>query len=86
MADYAEGRDLFVRDVFACADQRYRLPLRVITEKAWHNIFAHNMFVRPEMSELDSFEPEFTVLNLCGMKADPAIDGTNSEAFVISSP
>jgi phosphoenolpyruvate carboxykinase (ATP) len=83
MADYADGRDLFVRDVYACADMRYRLPIRVVTEKAWHNIFAHNMFIRPTESELKRFTPRLTLLNMCGLKADPEVDGTRSEAFVL---
>ena len=83
MAEYAEGRMLFVRDVFACADPRYRLSVRVINERAWHNLFVHNMFLRPDVSDLASFEPGLTVLNLCGFKANPETDGTRSEAFII---
>lgn len=83
MGEYAEGRELFVRDVFACADPRYRLPVRVINERAWHNLFVHNMFLRPSKDDLVGFEPEMTVLNLCGFRADPDVDGTRSEAFIL---
>jgi phosphoenolpyruvate carboxykinase (ATP) len=83
MAKYAEGRELFVRDVFACADPRYRLRVRAINERAWHNLFVHNMFIRPELSELEGFEPRMTVLNLCGFKANPETDGTRTEAFIL---
>jgi len=83
MADYAEGRELFVRDVFACADPRYQLRVRVVNEKAWHNLFVHNMFLRPQPADLHDFEPRLTVLNLCGFKAEPDNDGTRSEAFII---
>jgi phosphoenolpyruvate carboxykinase (ATP) len=83
MGQHAEGRDLFIRDVFACSDERYRVPVRFICEKAWHSLFVHNMFLRPHERDLEGFEPELTVVNMCGMKADPGVDGTRSEAFVI---
>ena len=82
MRDYAKGRDLFIKDLFAGADKNYTMPVRIITEKAWHNIFAHNMFVR-RPAETDDFEPEFTVIDLCTMKADPEEDNTRSEVFVL---
>lgn len=82
MARYAEGRDLFVQDLFAGWDEEYRLPVRIITEKAWHSLFAYNMFVRPLENRPLSFEPRFTVLDLCDFKAEPSQDGTNSEAAI----
>ncbi|WP_022835148.1 phosphoenolpyruvate carboxykinase (ATP) [Salisaeta longa] len=81
MVDYAAQRDLFVQDLYAGWDDTYRLPVRIITEKAWHSLFAYNMFVRPEGPPAD-FEPGFTVLDLCGFTADPARDNTNSEAAI----
>jgi len=82
MAEHAEGRDLFVQDLFAGWDPTYRLPVRIVTEKAWHSLFARNMFVRPDGPVPPSFEPGFTVVDLCEFEADPSRDGTNSEAAV----
>jgi phosphoenolpyruvate carboxykinase (ATP) len=75
--------DRFVQDVNIGADPRYRVPLRVVTEKAWVALFVRNMFIVPRPGEQDSHVPEFTVLHAPEVKADPATDGTNSEAFVI---
>lgn len=83
MQAYADGRDLFVRDAFAGWDPTYRLPVRVISEKAWHSLFAHNMFVRPGAEALSDFEPGFTVIDFCEFEADPNADGTHSEAFIL---
>ncbi len=84
MKGYLSGQDLYVLDGYAGADSRYRLPVRVITEKAWHNLFARNMFVRERESQrLESFEPGFTVLSAPGFKADPAVHGTNSPTFIL---
>ena len=82
MGRYAAGRDLFVRDAFAGADPRYRLNVRVVTELAWHSLFAHNMFLRPKAGEIDGFEPEFTVIDLPGFKAvnEPEL---NSSTFIL---
>ncbi|MFP4229054.1 MAG: phosphoenolpyruvate carboxykinase (ATP) [Salinivenus sp.] len=82
MAEYADGRPLFVKDLYAGWDEDYRLPVRVVTEKAWHSLFAHNMFVRPEGAVASDFEPGFTVVDLCKFEADPERDGTNSEAAI----
>ena len=79
------GRELFVFDGFACADPRYRLPLRVVTEKAWHSLFARCLFLRPTPEQLPAFDPEWTVLHACDFHADPARDGTKSEVCVAIS-
>jgi len=82
---YLQNRELFVFDGYACADTRYRLPLRVITEKAWHSLFARCMFLRPKPEELPSFQPEWTILHACDFHADPPRDGTRSKlALAIS--
>ncbi len=78
-----EGSDAFVQDCYSGADLQYRLPVRIVTEHAWHNLFARNMFIQPTNDELESFEPRFTVLHAPSVKADPDSDGTNSETFVI---
>ena len=79
---YVQGRDLFVQDAHAGADDRYRLPVRVITEFAWQSLFARNMF--RQVHDPGYHHPaSFTVLALPNFKAIPEIDGTNSEAFII---
>ncbi|MEZ5063671.1 MAG: phosphoenolpyruvate carboxykinase (ATP) [bacterium] len=78
-------RDQFIFDGFAGADPTYRLPVRVITVKAWHNLFAHTLFVRPTPKELESHKAEFTVINAGDLLADPKTDGTNSGVFVVLS-
>ena len=83
MQDFISTNDVFTQDVFACADPRYRLRVRVITELAWHSLFARNLFIRPTADELMNFEPDFTVIALPSLKADPARDGTRSETFIL---
>jgi len=83
MRAYTQGRGLFVQDLWAGADPEYRIPIRVITETAWHSMFARNMFIRPPLDAIGDHEPQFTILQLPGFHADPAIDGTNSTVFII---
>ena len=83
MLDYIESHQVFVQDVFACADPRYRLPVRIVTELAWHSLFAHNLFIRPTPDQRRDFEPDFTVMSLPSVTADPARDGTHSETFIL---
>ncbi len=83
MLKHYEGRDAFVQDCFAGADPTYRLPVRVITENAWHNLFARNMFIQPADSELEGFAPQFTVIQAPSVVANPATDGTTSETFIV---
>jgi phosphoenolpyruvate carboxykinase (ATP) len=81
---YAAGQDLFVFQGYAGADPRYRIKVRVISEYAWHSIFARNMFVREEdVAVLADFTPDFTVIDLPGVHANPADDGTNSATFIV---
>ncbi|MDP7002288.1 MAG: phosphoenolpyruvate carboxykinase (ATP) [Candidatus Thalassarchaeaceae archaeon] len=75
--------NLFVKDAFCGADPKYRMPVRLVTEKAWHAAFMHNMFVRGDPKDLDSHEPEFTILHAPNLRAVPKRDGTNSGVFVI---
>jgi phosphoenolpyruvate carboxykinase (ATP) len=79
---YLHNRPLYVQDCLVGADPRYQLPIRVITEYAWHNLFAKQLFIRPSQEELQGFRPRFTVLSAPGFKADPTIDGTRSEVVV----
>ncbi len=77
------GTDRFVRDCHLGADPRYRIPLRVVSERAWNVLFVDNMFIGPPAAELATHVPEFTVLHAPTAVADPETDGTNSEAFVV---
>jgi len=80
---YLQGRPVFVKDVYAGAHPAHRLNVRVVTENAWHNLFAHNMFIRPPREDLENFQPDYTILHVPGLQADPESDGTNSEVFVL---
>ena len=75
---HVAGRELFVQDLYAGADPAHRLKVRVVTEQAWHSLFARNMFIRPPQAELAGFAPDWTVLQLPSLEADPERDGTNS--------
>ncbi len=81
--DYFAQRTPYVQDVFIAAHPDYRLPVRVISEYAWHNLFARNLFIRPTAEELKDFEPVFTVCDAANFKADPIRDGTRSETFIL---
>nr|WP_233254351.1 phosphoenolpyruvate carboxykinase (ATP) [Salipaludibacillus keqinensis] len=81
----SERDEIFVRHGFAGADKNYRLPIRIVNEFAWHNLFVRQLFIRPTETELTSLLPEFTIVSAPGFKANPEIDGTNSEAFIIVS-
>jgi phosphoenolpyruvate carboxykinase (ATP) len=83
VADYLSERDLFVQDLNVGADPTYRMPLRVVGERAWHSLFARVMFIRPEFDALADHVPEFTVLHAPGLEADPDRDGTRSKTFII---
>ena len=77
------GRELFVRDCYLGADPAYRLPIRVITETAWHSLFAHHMFINErDPQRLASHEPTFTVIDAPTFRADPTSHGTNSETAI----
>ena len=83
MKAYLAGREVYVRDAYACADPEYRMNLRVVTEFPWSNMFAYNMFIRPELAELENFDPEWHVVCAPGFKADPEIDGTRQGNFAV---
>jgi len=80
---YLQGKDVFVFDGFAGADTRHRLSVRVVSEKAWHSLFAKTLFIRPTEQELSAHTPEYTVIDVCGLKGSPDLDGLNSSAFII---
>ncbi|MBD0299830.1 MAG: phosphoenolpyruvate carboxykinase (ATP), partial [Nitrososphaera sp.] len=83
MKKYVEGKEFFIFDGFVGADNKTRLPIRVITDKAWHNLFATQIFIRPTSREIESHEPEFTLLSVNDFKAIPELEGTRTETFII---
>lgn len=83
LADYLQGRDVYVLDAAAGADPRYRMPLQVITELAWHNLFARQLFLRANESDQTSDRPGFTILCVPHFHTNPRSHGTRSEAAII---
>ncbi len=81
---FLQGRDLFIQDCYAGADLQFRLPIRIITEKAWHSAFARNMFILPRTNEeYRRHIPDFTILAVPSFKGFPSIDGTASDTFIL---
>ena len=81
---YLQGRDVFVQDLYAGADEEYRLPVRFVTEKAWHSMFVRNMLIEPQsLEEYKRFVPEFTIVAATDFKSVQAVDNTNSETFIV---
>jgi phosphoenolpyruvate carboxykinase (ATP) len=81
---FLQGRDVFVQDCYAGADPSYRMPIRIVTEKAWHSLFARNMFMKIRRTEeLKRHVPEFTVIAVPSFQASPMMDGTRTETFII---
>jgi phosphoenolpyruvate carboxykinase (ATP) len=85
MLAYVQGKELYVFEGFVGADPNYRLSVRVINELASHNLFVHQMFLKPTTEELKNHHPDFTVIAVPGLQGDPDMDGINSEAFIILS-
>ena len=81
--DYVRQRDTYIHDGYVCADENYRLNVRVIAEYPWSALFANNMFLRLEASEVETFAPEWTVVCAPGYLADPAKHGTRQANFAI---
>ncbi|MFI5129316.1 MAG: phosphoenolpyruvate carboxykinase (ATP) [Chitinophagales bacterium] len=77
--------EVWVRDCYACADPRYRMNIRLISEKPWNNLFGYNMFLRPTDEELDKFEPEWQVISAPGLKLDSRKCGTRQHNAAIVS-
>ena len=82
---YLANKDVFVQDCYAGADRNYELPVRIITQDAWHALFARTMFIRPVDTgrEIEVEEPQFTVIHAPHYHALPSKNGTNSEAFIM---
>ncbi|HMS30288.1 MAG TPA: phosphoenolpyruvate carboxykinase (ATP) [Saprospiraceae bacterium] len=83
VAAYFDGKDVFVQDNFACADDRYKISVRVFAEYPWSAQFAGNMFIRPTEEELQGFEPDWCIYCAPGFHADPTVDGTRQHNFSI---
>ncbi|WP_406685624.1 phosphoenolpyruvate carboxykinase (ATP) [Seonamhaeicola sp. MEBiC1930] len=83
VVNYLSDKEIFVRDCYACADENYKLSIRVINEYPWSNQFANNMFLRPTSEELNNFNPQWTVVNAPGFMAIPDEDGTRQHNFAI---
>ena len=82
VAAYLSERDIYALDTYVGADPRYRLPIRVITQYAWHSLFARNLFLLHEGTP-EAFEPEFTIVDAAEFVAEPARDGTRSGTFIL---
>ena len=81
---FCQDEELFVQDCYVGADPEYRMPIRIITDKAWHSLFARNMFITVnDRDTLKKFVPEFTIITLSGFKVDPKIDGTRTETAIV---
>ncbi|MEW6048995.1 MAG: phosphoenolpyruvate carboxykinase [Bacillota bacterium] len=80
---YLQGKDVFVQDCFVGAAPAYRMPIRVITEHAWHSLFARNLFIQAGRDELAAHVPRFTVIHVPGFTAVPEVDGTRSGVFIV---
>lgn len=83
MAAYLQGKDVFVQDCWCGADPEYRMPIRIITQYAWHSLFARNMFIQAKPEELINHQPEFVVIDCPGFHAFPELDKTNSDVFIL---
>src|ERR687888_1899891 len=83
MKKHVEDKDLFVFDGFVGSAPKTRLPIRVITDKAWHNLFATQIFIRPTVEELENHKPEFNLLSLNDFAAIPGQEGTRTGTFII---
>lgn len=83
LTEYLKGKDVYVRDAYACAHPDYQMSLRVIGEKPWQSLFCYNMFLRPSEEQIQTIEPEWIVINAPGCSADPATDGTRQDNFAV---
>jgi phosphoenolpyruvate carboxykinase (ATP) len=82
VAGYLREREIYSLDCYVGADERYRVPVRVVTQFAWHSLFARHLFITPAATVAD-FEPEFTVVDAALFEADPALDGVRSSTFIL---
>jgi len=83
VVNHMGGKELFVRNAYACADSAYRLNIQVVTESAYQNLFAKHLFLRPTAEEIASAPTEWIIVASPSFKADPAVDGTRQHNFTI---
>lgn len=83
VVSHYKGKKVYARHAYACADPSYRLNITVVNETAYHNLFCHNLFLRPEMNELANFKADWLILNAPSFKADKNVDGTRQHNFSI---
>ena len=83
MKKFVDGKELYIFDGFVGADPENRLPIRVINDHAWQSLFVHQLLIRPSATELESHEPEFTIICINDFEAIPEVDGTTSDAFIL---
>lgn len=83
MKNFVENKELFIFDGFVGADPENCLPIRVINDRVWQNLFGRNLFIRPTNEELENHEPEFTILCINDFEAVPKIDGTRTNVFIL---
>jgi phosphoenolpyruvate carboxykinase (ATP) len=82
LIDFWRAKDAFIQDCSAGGDPEYAMSIRVITQRAWHSLFARQLFIRHEPGAAAKLEPEFTILFAPEFKADPRVDGTRSETCI----
>jgi phosphoenolpyruvate carboxykinase (ATP) len=80
---YLGGKEVWVRDAYACADPKYRLNIRVVNESPWANLFCNDLFLRPTEEEIKSQNPDWLIIQAPGFQADPAVDQTRQANFTI---
>jgi len=84
MSAFLQGRDIYIQDCYAGRDPKYRIPVRVVTETAWHSLFARNLFIQiHDEKELAEHEPEFVVIHAPSFQANPDVANTNSQTFIL---
>jgi phosphoenolpyruvate carboxykinase (ATP) len=82
MLKFAQGRELFAKDLFGGADLSHRVAVRIVTEYAWHSLFVHQLLIRPTAEQLKGFAPEFTIIDLPNFEADPAKHGCTTKTVI----
>jgi len=85
MMAFWQGHDVYVQDCYVGADPEFTLPVRVVSQVAWHNLFARQLFIRPNPLETENHKPEFTILFAPDFQTNPADEGTNSETGIVIS-
>jgi phosphoenolpyruvate carboxykinase (ATP) len=82
MTSYAQGHELFVQDLFGGADPVHRLPVRIVTEYAWHSLFIQHLLILPNAGQREGFNPEFSIIDLPGFQADPKVHGSETGTVI----